>query len=134
MNDSIWIWQVTRLEDAATALPDVTGFDVEALDGHVGKVDEATYDNERGALVVDTGFWIFGKKRMLPAGMISAVDPDERKVLVACTKDQIKSAPDFEQQQEEDESYRSGVGSYYASLRGDPIAPTPGIEHQPNLR
>ena len=119
MNDSIWIWQVTRLEDAATALPDVTGFDVEALDGHVGKVDEATYDNERGALVVDTGFWIFGKKR---------------KVLVACTKDQIKSAPDFEEQQEEDESYRSGVGSYYASLRGDPIAPTPGIEHQPNLR
>src|SRR6476646_3187229 len=106
MDNTIWIWKFTRTEGAGTAnavdsvLPDVTGFDVESLDGHVGKVDEATYDNgpganERGVLVVDTGFWIFGKKRMLPAGMISAVDPEKRQVLVACTKDQIKSAPDF---------------------------------------
>ena len=28
--------------DRGTPLPDVTGFDVEATDGHIGKVDEAT--------------------------------------------------------------------------------------------
>ena len=48
---------------------DLTGFSVEALDGSIGKIDEAS--NEVGAsyLVVDTGPWIFGKKVMLPAGV-----------------------------------------------------------------
>ena len=128
MDDSIWIWQVSQ-----ASIPDVTGFDVEAVDGHVGKVDDATYENDRGALIVDTGFWIFGKKRMLPAGLITAVDPDERKLLVACTKDEIKTAPDYDEVRRDDEAYRCGVASHYAGLRGDPIAPTPGIEHQPNL-
>jgi hypothetical protein len=112
----------------------VTGFDVEALDGHIGKVDEATYDNARGALVVDTGFWIFGKKRMLPAGVIQAVDPEERKLLLSCSKDDVKSAPDFEAERRDDPADRAAVAAHYASLRGDPIAPAPGIEHQPNLR
>ena len=132
MEESIWIWQVTR--DPASAFPDVTGFDVEALDGHIGKVDDATYDNDRGALVVDTGFWIFGKKRMLPAGVIQAIDPDERKLLLSCTKDDVKGAPDYEDARRDDPATRAAVAAHYASLRGDPIAPTPGIEHQPNVR
>ena len=127
MDDSIWIWRVSEV-----SIPDVTGFDVEATDGHVGKVDEATYDNDRGALIVDTGFWIFGKKRLLPAGIITAVDPQERKLLVACTKDEIKGAPDYDEVGRDDDAYRAGVASHYADLKGDPIAPTPGIEHQPN--
>jgi hypothetical protein len=127
MDTSIWIWHVSEV-----SLPDVTGYDVEAADGHVGKVDDATYENDGGALIVDTGFWIFGKKRMLPAGMVTAVDPHERKLLVACTKDEIKSAPDYDEVRRDDEEYRSGIGSHYAGLRGDPIAPTPGIDHQPN--
>jgi hypothetical protein len=132
MDDSIWIWQVSISADAA--IPDVTGWDVEALDGHIGKVDEATYDNDRGALVVDTGFWIFGKKRMLPAGVISTIDPDERKLLVQVTKDDVKGAPDLEEAQRDDPAARARVAAHYDSLRGDPIAPTPGIEHQPNIR
>jgi hypothetical protein len=132
MDDSIWIWHVTT--SAGAPVPDVTGWDVEALDGHIGKVDEATYDNDRGALVVDTGFWIFGKKRMLPAGVISTIDPDERKLLVELTKDDVKAAPDLEDAQRDDPAARARVAGHYASLRGDPIAPTPGIEHQPNLR
>ena len=49
---------------------DLTGFDVEATDGHIGKVDEATYEAAASCLVVDTGFWIFGKKRPIPAAVI----------------------------------------------------------------
>ena len=44
-------------------------------------------------LVVDTGFWIFGKKRVIPAGTVRRVDDEDRKVYVDMTKDQIKSAP-----------------------------------------
>jgi hypothetical protein len=38
-----------RVEVAVPALPDLTGFDVEATDGHIGKVDEATMAGVRRA-------------------------------------------------------------------------------------
>src|SRR4051795_3313127 len=83
--------------DRGAPLPDVTGFAVEATDGHIGKVDEATNDARSSCLVVDTGFWIFDKKRMIPAGVVQRVDADDKKVYVAMTKDQIKGAPDYEE-------------------------------------
>jgi hypothetical protein len=51
----------------ATGPADLVGFDVEATDGNIGKIDEATYDVGGSYVVVDTGPWIFGKKVMLPA-------------------------------------------------------------------
>ena len=108
-----------RAEIVASApLPDMTGWDVEATDGHIGKVDEATYEqdqgeNHRGCLVVDTGFWIFGKKRMIPAGVIRRIDPDERKVYVTLSKDEVKQAPDFDAARREQEAYRKELDAYY---------------------
>jgi hypothetical protein len=98
---------------------DITGFDVEATDGHVGKVDEATYEDGQGCLVVDTGFWIFGKKRLLPAGIVMHVDPEARKVDVSMTKDEIKNAPDYNAERHENEpaEYHDEVGPYYDPYR-----------------
>jgi len=92
---------------------DFTGYGVEALDGSIGKIDEATYDVGSGYIVVDTGPWIFGKKVMLPAGVVSRVDHDDDKIFVNRTKDQIKNAPEFDEDAYRDESYRSGLGAYY---------------------
>jgi hypothetical protein len=89
------------------------GFSVEAIDGGIGKIDEASYDVGAGYLVVDTGPWIFGKKVLLPAGVISRVDYDDETVFVNRTKDQIKDSPEFDEDAYRDESYREGVGSYY---------------------
>ena len=95
--------------------PDVTGFDVEASDGHIGKVDEATYEESASCLVVDTGFWIFGKKRMIPARAVQRVDTEQRKVFVNMTKDQIKGAPDYdaERHRADERGYHEEVGEYY---------------------
>ena len=95
--------------------PDVTGFDVEARDGHIGKVDEATYEPDSSCLVVDTGFWIFGKKRMIPAAVVERIDAGEGKVYVSMTKDQIKDAPDHDElrHQEDAAGYHREVGMYY---------------------
>ena len=97
----------------ATANVDLTGFKVEALDGGIGKVDEATYDAGGSFLIVDTGPWIFGKKVMLPAGVIRDIDLDTETVFVDRTKEQIKNAPEFDEEHYRDDSYRSEVGSYY---------------------
>ena len=96
---------------------DLVGYGVAALDGDIGKVDEATYDSGASYVVVDTGPWIFGKKVMLPAGVVSRVDHDDEKVYVNRTKDQIKNAPEFDEGAYRDESYRSTVGSYYGDER-----------------
>jgi hypothetical protein len=92
---------------------DLTGYKVEALDGGIGKIDEASYDVGAGYIIVDTGPWIFGKKVMLPAGVISRVEPDEENVYVNLKKEQIKNAPEFDESVVRDELYRGKLGSYY---------------------
>ena len=92
---------------------DITGFSVEAVDGEIGSVDEATYDVASSYLVVDTGPWIFGKKVMLPAGVIDRVDMNDQRVFVHRTKDEIKNAPEFDEMNYRDQTYRTGLGTYY---------------------
>lgn len=98
---------------ADTEGPDLVGFDVEALDGSIGKVDEPTYEAGSSYLVVDTGPWIFGQKVVLPAGVISGVDYENESVFVNRTKDQIKDAPPFEETTYREPSYHDELGSYY---------------------
>ena len=92
---------------------DISGFGVEAVDGSIGKLDEATYDVGRSYIVVDTGPWIFGKKVMLPAGVVRGIDETEEKVFVNRTKEQIKHAPEYDDSLVADDTYRQGLGSYY---------------------
>jgi len=95
---------------------DLTGFDVVATDGEIGKVDEATYEAGSSYLVVDTGFWIFGKKRMLPASVVDRIDTADHKVYVNRTKAQIKDAPDWDPQHYRTDDYRDRVGTYYGTV------------------
>ena len=102
----LWVFETT---DAV----DLTGFDVEATDGSIGKIDEATYDTGNACVIVDTGFWIFGKKRMIPAGTITEIDLDNQTARVNLTKEQIKSAPDYDEARRDEPDYRNQVGDYY---------------------
>jgi hypothetical protein len=104
--------------DQTVAGTDLTGFTVEATDGDIGKVDEAT--NEVGAsfIVVDTGPWIFGKKVMLPAGVIDRIDHPDQRIFVDRTKDEIKNAPEFDESKFADKQYRTELGGYYTGTMG----------------
>src|SRR5579871_3186902 len=92
---------------------DLTGYGVEALDGGIGKIDETSNDVGASFIVVDTGPWIFGKKVMLPAGVITRVDDADEKVYVNRTKDQIKDSPEFDPGSYREEAYRGQLGTYY---------------------
>lgn len=91
----------------------LTGYDVEATDGGIGSIDEASYEVGGAYLVVDTGPWIFGRKVLLPAGTVQRVDHDERKVYVDRTKDQIKDSPEYDKDTFSTPEYRERVGAYY---------------------
>ena len=107
-------WQY-RDPSLATSLKQeqITGYEVEAIDGSIGKIDDATLETDSGHLVVDTGPWIFGKKVMLPAGVLKTVDHVNEKVFVNRTKDEIKNAPEFDDSFRNDEKYRTELGTYY---------------------
>jgi hypothetical protein len=111
----MWSYRDTTLSQT---MHDLVGYDVVATDGTIGKVDAATYDVGHSYIVVDTGFWIFGKKRTLPAGVVTRIDHNDRKVFVSLAKDQIREAPDWEEGLERDEVYRKDVGSYYGPFIG----------------
>jgi hypothetical protein len=93
---------------------DLTGYSVEAVDGGIGKIDEATYDVGSSYLVVDTGPWIFGKKVLLPAGIVDRIETESETVFVNRSKDEIKAAPELDLETDVDEGYRTRVGTYYA--------------------
>ena len=108
MSTDLWTYR-----DTTIGTTNLTGFKVEAIDGSIGSIDEST--NEVGAsyLVIDTGPWIFGKKVMLPAGVIDRDDTAEEAVFVNRTKDEIKDAPEFDDSRYRDEQYRDELGGYY---------------------
>jgi hypothetical protein len=104
----LWTYHDTTIGTA-----DLTGFTVEAIDGSIGKIDEASNDVGGSYLVVDTGPWIFGKKVLLPAGVVDRVDTADEKVFVNRTKDEIKDAPEFDESRYRDAQYRDEIGGYY---------------------
>ncbi len=104
----LWSYRSTGLTSS-----DVSGFSVEALDGSVGKIDDATFEVGGSSVVVNTGPWISGRKVVLPAGVISEIDLDTQTVFVNRTKDQIKGAPAFDEHRFGSDSYRDELGAYY---------------------
>ena len=95
---------------------DLSGFSVEALDGAIGNVDEATHEVGSGSLIVDTGPWILGRKVMLPATFISRVDENDRRVWVNLSKDQIKNGPEFDESSLNNAAYRDELATYYSTI------------------
>jgi hypothetical protein len=118
--EELWTYRDETIGDV-----DLAGYSVEARDGGIGKIDEATYDVGASYVVVDTGPWILGKKVMLPAGIVDRVDPETETVFVSATKDEIKSAPELDEGGVvTDDEFRGRVGTYYAgttSYRGSRI-------------
>jgi hypothetical protein len=101
--------------DATISTMNLIGYSVEAIDGSIGKIDEATTEVGSSYIVVDTGPWIFGKKVLLPAGVIDRVDTENETVYVDRAKDEIKDAPEFDESRYTEPAYRDEIGGYYGA-------------------
>ncbi|MFE5730528.1 PRC-barrel domain-containing protein [Streptomyces sp. NPDC056528] len=93
---------------------DLSGWRVEATDGHIGKVDKHSDEVGDSYLVVDTGVWIFGKEVLIPASAVTRIDLEGEAVHLDLTKEQIKDSPEFHSDKHlADRQYREEIATYY---------------------
>src|SRR3954454_22575155 len=113
MATDLWTFRSDVGNDRAT----LDGLSVEAIDGKLGKVDEVVDTGEGTYLVVDTGPLVFGKKVMLPAGVVTGIDVDDGTLRVDRTKDEVKSAPEYDADHREDPTYREALTRHYGAVK-----------------
>ena len=119
MATGMWTYSATLRE--ALERYDLAGFTVVGRDGDVGKVDKTTR-GEPGAdhLVVNTGLLFFGKKVLLPAGVITSIDVERKQVRADVARDEVRDAPEYDEERRLDDDLRSQVALHYAGGRGRP--------------
>jgi hypothetical protein len=95
--------------------PDIglIGYEVEALDGSIGEVDQSNARVPADCLLVDAGTWLSRLKVVLPVGAVAKVDHDAKKVHVDRTKDQVREAPEYDADTFDADDYRQRLGDYY---------------------
>ena len=96
---------------------DIKNFDVYAADNDkVGSVKNVMVDETDGRFryfIVDTGFWVFGKKVLLPVGLARINFDDKRIYVDGLTKKQVEDLPEFSEDLAIDNDYEERVRSIY---------------------
>jgi hypothetical protein len=72
----------------------VKDFEVEATDGHVGRLAWASYAPGESYLVVSHRQHLHETHHVIPAGAVERIDSSERKVWLRLTSEQVEQAPE----------------------------------------
>jgi hypothetical protein len=102
--------------DASIEADNLGGYAIHASDGEIGRVDQHDVATGVSYLLVATGPWILGRTVLLPASVIERVDHENQSVYVKCTRAEIKSAPEYR----DNESHRADLLDYYRSMPRGP--------------
>lgn len=106
---------------------DIKGYDVYSSVGNdkIGSVKNILVD-ETGRiryLVIDTGFWVFGKNVLLPIGRTRIDYGDRRVNAVGLTKEQVENLPEFEDLNRVNYDYEEQVRGVYRSTPVEAVLP-----------
>ncbi|MEM8807309.1 MAG: DUF2382 domain-containing protein [Cyanobacteria bacterium P01_G01_bin.38] len=106
---------------------DIKGMDVYVRGGDekVGSVHDLLVD-ETGRiryLIIDTGFWIFGKKVLLPIGRCLDDPEQHRMYVIHLTKEQVESLPEYTEDMTVDSNYENQVRAVYRMSGAEMSAP-----------
>lgn len=96
---------------------DIKDFSVYSDQGDkIGSVADLLVDDQQGQfryLIVDLGFWIFGKKVLLPVGRTRLDQSDKRIYATGMSKDQAENLPEFDENMTVDYDYEERVRGVY---------------------
>ena len=106
---------------------DIKGYDVYSQsEEKVGSVYDALVDDSGRFryFVIDTGFWVFGKKVMVPMGRIR-IDYDRHRVYVtSMTKEEVERMPEYDENRVIDYDYEEGVRNVFRPTAAAATRPT----------
>lgn len=112
------------------------GNDVQGLDVYAGQTDEkigaihTLLLDDSGRVryfVIDTGFWIFGKKVLLPAGRCGLDEANHRAYAIGLTrKEQAEHLPDYNEDMTVDYDYEEQVRAVYRTPSVETSIPVEG--------
>ncbi|MEU9702642.1 PRC-barrel domain containing protein [Streptomyces sp. NPDC047981] len=114
------MWTYRETASSAANL-DLTGYSVEATDGFAGTVDTHEPTAGRGHVVVDTSPWIPDRRVIVPAGLVTTVDPGTKTLRIGCSRRLIEQAPPFEpgpdlDRDDDDQPHRMKLVDYYLAF------------------
>ncbi len=95
---------------------EVTGYDINATDGDIGKVEDFIVDDTNWKihfLVVKTGNWFSEKQVLISPQWIKEVKWEEQNVTINHSKDKVKNSPKYDPSQPFDDTYEHTVDDYY---------------------
>lgn len=124
--DSFYSDHQALTSDVDSEMDDIKSYSVYAQDDDdkIGSVHDILVDAQTGEfryLVVDTGFWIFGKKVLLPVGLV-VTDATSRRVYArSLTREQVEALPDFSDLEKIDYDQEEAVRDIY---RPSVVTPT----------
>jgi uncharacterized protein (TIGR02271 family) len=106
---------------------DIKGYDVYSQnEDKIGSVYDALVDDSGRFryFVIDTGFWVFGKKVMVPMGRIR-IDYDRHRVYVtSMTKEEVERMPEYDENRVIDYDYEEGVRNVFRPTAAAATRPT----------
>jgi hypothetical protein len=94
----------------------VRGYEIQALDGEIGHVEDFIIDDETWAiryLVVSTRNWWPGKKALVSPHWIERVSWDESKVFVNLPREAIKQSPEYTEESLLTRDYETELHRHY---------------------
>ncbi len=86
---------------------------------NIGGIKDALVDEQSGKfryLVVDTGFWIFGKNVLLPIGLAKFDMSHQRVYVNGLTREQVEQLPEYRSDLVVDYDYEENVRNVYRPL------------------
>lgn len=94
----------------------LNGYAIQAIDGDIGSVSDILFDDTQWAvrwLVVDTGYWLPGRKVLLPFSVLGEPDRDLRIFSVTLTKQQVKDSPDIDADKSVSRQNEANIYDFY---------------------
>lgn len=107
---------------------DIKGYDVYSTTGNekIGSVYDALVD-ESGSFryfVIDTGFWVFGKKVIVPMGQVQT-DYDQHRIYVTgMTKQEVENMPEYNDNMTVDYDYEERIRNVFRPTTATETRPT----------
>jgi hypothetical protein len=102
------LWRASSLGD----------FGLAAKDGAIGAIRDCLFDDRHWTVrwfVVDTGTWLPGRKVLLAAGQVEAVEGDPPSLRLGLTREEVRASPPLEADAPVSRHYEAELNRHYGS-------------------